>query len=86
MEIKIEEKPAFSCWVSYTLNKSAHIAQKLKSKYWKITHHYDLRVTKYAEESKQIDKENGNILWVDEINKYTKNVMVLFEEIEGDPR
>ena len=80
----IEEEPAFAWWVPYTIRKRNRIIRKVKSKYWKRTHKYGLRIPKTIEEAMEIDKENRNTLWMDAIRMEMKNVLVAFDQIE-DP-
>jgi hypothetical protein len=83
----IDDEPAFAWWVSYVLKKQKRILQKVKtkSKYWSRTHKYGVRVPKNIKEAMEIDKENGNSLWMDAIRLEMNNVRVAFEEFDGDP-
>ncbi|KAI2502045.1 Reverse transcriptase (RNA-dependent DNA polymerase) [Fragilaria crotonensis] len=83
----IDDEPAFAWWVSYVLKKQKRILQKIKtkSKYWSRTHKYGVRVPKNVKEAMEIDKENGNSLWMDAIRLEMNNVRVAFEEFDGDP-
>jgi len=40
----IADQPAYAGWVPYVLKKRERIIQKLKSKYWKRTHKYGIRI------------------------------------------
>ena len=66
------------------IKKRKTIIKKVKSKYWQRTHKYGLHVPKTIHEAKEIDKENGNSLWMDAVKLEMSNVMITFEEIE-DP-
>ena len=80
----IEDEPAFAWWwVPYVLRKQKRILQKVKSKYWTRTHKYGIRIPKSVKEAIEIDKENGNTLWMDTIRLEMKNVRVAFEEFDG---
>ena len=83
----ISDEPAFAWWVSYVLKKQKRILQKVKakSKYWARTHKYGIRVPKNIKEALEIDKENGNTLWMDAVRLEMSNVRVAFEEFDGDP-
>ena len=81
----LTEEPAFAWWVPYTLKKRTRIIKKLKSKYWQRTHKYGIRIPKSIGEAKEIDRNNGNTLWMDAIQLEMKNLMVAFEEHDGDP-
>ncbi|KAI2500086.1 Reverse transcriptase (RNA-dependent DNA polymerase) [Fragilaria crotonensis] len=81
----IYEEPAFAWWVPYVLKKQKRIIQKVKSKYWSRTHKYGLRIPKNIAEAIEIDKENGNTLWMDAVRLEMANVRIAFEEYDGDP-
>jgi hypothetical protein len=81
----IHEEPAFAWWVPYVLKKQKRIIQKVKSKYWSRTHKYGLRIPKNIAEAIEIDKENGNTLWMDAVRLEMANVRIAFEEYDGDP-
>jgi hypothetical protein len=63
----LADKPAFAWWTPNVLRKQKRILQKVKSKYWARTHKYSIRSPKSIQEAIDIDKENGNILWMDAI-------------------
>ncbi len=61
--------------------------KKVKSKYWARTHKiWNIRIPKNVKEAIEIDRENGNTLWMDAIKLEMKNVRVAFEEFDGDPQ
>ena len=82
---QIEDEPAFAWWVPYVLEKQKRILKKVKSKYWQRTHKYGIRIPRTIEEAIQIDRENENTLWQDDIKKEMKNIMIAFEEYHGNP-
>jgi hypothetical protein len=65
----IHEEPAFVWWVKSAIWKKASIVKKLKSKYWKTTHKFGVRLPTTVEEAKRIDQENSNHLWEEAIRK-----------------
>ena len=75
----IEEEPAFAWQVPYTIRKRNRIIRKVKSKYWKRTHKYGLRIQKTIEEAMEIDREKGNTLWMDAIKMKIKNILVALD-------
>jgi len=81
---KISDEPAFAWWVSYTLKKKARIISKIKSKFFKTTHKYGIRLPNSVEDAIAIDRMNGNTLWWDALMKEMKNVRPAFEVYEGD--
>ncbi len=82
---EIQDEPVFAWWIPYALKKQKRILKKVKSKYGQRTHNYGIRIPKNIKEVIEIDKENGNSLWMDAIQMELKNVRVAFEEYEGDP-
>ena len=81
----IDKEPAFAWWVPYVLKKQKRILEKVKSKYWSRTHKYGIRIPKNIKEALEIDRENGNTLWMDAIKLEMANVRIAFEEFDGDP-
>ncbi len=79
----IQEEPAFKWWVSETLRTRNRIIAKVKSRYWKTSHKYGVRLPHSVQESLQIDKETGTDFWWKAIQKEMKKVMVAFEFDDG---
>ena len=76
---KIIEEPAFAWWAKEVLRKRKRILSKLgKSKYWRTVEKFGIRVPKTVEEAMRLDRENGNSLWNDAIQKEMKHVMPAF--------
>ena len=76
---KIVEEPAFAWWAKEVLRKRRRILSKLgKSKYWRTTEKFGIKVPKTVDEAMRLDKENGNTLWMDAIQKEMKHVMPAF--------
>jgi hypothetical protein len=73
---KIAEEPAFKWWVSFCLQKRNRIINEAKSKYWRTTHKYGIKVPKNAEESLRLDRINGNDYWERAIKKEMSKVRV----------
>jgi len=61
----IVDEPAFKWWVPLTLKKRNRVIAKVKSKYWRTTHKFGIRVPKSIDEAYRIDEENGNSYWAD---------------------
>jgi hypothetical protein len=76
---KIVEEPAFAWWVKDVLRKRNRIIAKLKSRYWKTTHKFGIRLPHSVEEALRIDEETGTDLWRKAVEKEMKNVMPAFE-------
>ena len=80
---QISDEPAFAWWTHHVLKKKNRILSKVKSKYWTRTHKFGIRIPKSIKEAKDLDEENGNILWWDVIMLEMKNVRIAFEEFDG---
>ena len=65
----IDQEPAFRWWVPYELRKRERIINKVKTKYWRTTHKYGVRLPKSVADAVRIDRENGNTFWQDALNK-----------------
>ena len=74
----IANEPAFNWWVSYVIRKRERIISKLKSKYWRTTHKYGIRIPKDVKEAMQLDEANGNTFWQDAIRKEMEKVCVAY--------
>jgi hypothetical protein len=75
----IDDEPAFAWWVPFTLKKRDSIISAVNKRYWKRTHKFGIRIPHSVEEALRIDKENGDSLWQDAIQKEMTNVMVAFK-------
>ena len=80
----IQDEPVFAWWVMYTLKKRKAIIQKVRSKYWQRTHKYGIRIPKTVAEAKDIDKENGDTMWMDAVRLEMKNARIAFKEYDGN--
>ena len=81
---KIQDKPAFAWWVPYTLKKRIAIISKIKSKLWKKTHKYGIKIPRNIKEAKVIYIENGNKLWEESWVMEMTNNMCALEHYEGN--
>ena len=78
---QIDDEPAFAWWVPYTIKKRNRIINKAKTKYWRTTHKYGVRVPTSVEEALQIDRETGTDYWEKAINKEMKKAKVAYSEV-----
>jgi hypothetical protein len=83
---KISEEPAFAWWIKDVLRRRDRIISKVKSRHWKRTHKFGIRVPKTVKEALEIDAETGTNLWKLAIEKEMKNVMPAFKFLEDDER
>ena len=50
----IQDEPYFSCWVPFNLRKRISIIQKIKSKYWQMTHSTEFESLKTYEKRRRL--------------------------------
>ena len=82
----IQEEPAFAWWVPNLLRKKNRIVAKVKSKYWIRTNKFGLKVPKCVTEAIEIDRENGDNLWLDAICKEMKNIRIALNNLRMKKR
>ena len=75
----LSEEPAFKWWVNHTIKKRDIIISKVKSKYWRTTHKFGIRIPKDVNEAIQLDDENKNRRWYNSIQKEVSNVRIAFD-------
>jgi len=75
----LQDEPASRWWIHTVLRTRDRIITKAKSKYWRTTHKFDIRLPKTAEEAYRIDKATNTDFWMKAIQKELKKVMVAFE-------
>ena len=80
----IAEEPAFAWWAPHALRKSQRILAKVKSKYWRRTHKFGVRMPKSVKEAQQFDREDYTDYWTKAIEKEMANVRVAFEFKDND--
>jgi len=83
--VGIQNEPAFRWWIPFTIKKRQSIINKLKSKYWQISHKYGHEIPKSIADAKRIDTDNKNTLWQDAIQLEMTNNRVAFQLYNGDP-
>lgn len=76
---RLQEEPAFKWWVSQTLRTRNRIIAKVKSRYWKTSHKYGVRLPHSVQEALEIDKETGTDFWWKAIQKEMGKVMIACE-------
>jgi hypothetical protein len=81
---KISSEPAFNWWVPYVMRKKDRMISKVKSKYWKRSHKFGIRLPKTVEQAIRFDEEDGTTFWRDAVEKEMKNVRVAFEFNDQD--
>ena len=80
----IDHRPPFNWWVRHTLKKRDRIislVHKWQTRYLKKTHKFGIELLKTVYDAHDLDNNNGNTLWYDEIDKEMKNVKIDFDII-----
>jgi hypothetical protein len=54
---RLIEEPAFKWWVPHVIHWRNRIISKVKSRYWKMTHKFGIRLPKSVEEALEIEKK-----------------------------
>jgi Reverse transcriptase (RNA-dependent DNA polymerase) len=80
---RIAEQPAFNWWVHSVLRKRNRILAKVKSRYWKTTHKFGIRVPKSVQEALAIDEETGTDFWRRALNKEMTKVKIAWKAVDG---
>jgi hypothetical protein len=80
---RLVEEPAFKWWVPHVLKRRNRIISKIKSRYWRTTHKFGIRLPKTVEEALEIDRQTGTDYWYKAINKEMSKVKVAWEAKEG---
>ena len=77
----IQNKPAFKWWVYHTLKKRDYLIHKIKTStpHRKGRMKFGIKIPYTVEEALQLDRENGNNLWQEAIEKEMKNSRIAFE-------
>ena len=79
----IVEEPAFKWWVSRTVRKQNRVISKIKSKYWRTTHKFGIRLPKYVKEALEIDMITRTDFWQKAVNKEMSKVKVAWKADEN---
>ena len=83
----IDHEPAYNWWVPHTLKKRDRIISMVKrrnTRYLKRTHKFGIEVPKTVAEAHDLDRKNGNTLWMDAIAREMREVRKAFEIIPDD--
>ena len=80
----IEDEPAFAWWVPCTLRKRDYIISKVKGRLKKTSHKCGIEMSTSVEHAIELDRQNGNRLWQDALEKEMFAVGVAFHILEND--
>ena len=78
----IHQEPAFAWWVNHILRQRNRLIKQVKHRMVKKSLKFGVMVPSSVQEAYSLDKDNGNKLWTDAINKELKNVLVAFQLLE----
>ena len=79
---RIQDEPAFSWWVPFTLRKRDRIIAAVNSIVRKSTHKYGIEIPTSVEHTEEIDKRDHNNFWQDAINLEISNIGIAFKILE----
>ena len=82
----IDHEPAFAWWVPYTLKRRERIIKAVNTRYLKRTHKFGIRLPKTVKEALDIDRENGNKLWEESMQKEMNAIRVAFKILAKDEK
>jgi hypothetical protein len=77
------EEPAFKWWVPSVLRRRNRIISKAKSRYWRTTHKFGIKLPHSVAEALEIDRVTGTDFWRKAINKEMQKVKVAWKVHEG---
>ena len=78
----IQGQLAFCWWVPYTLQKRDAIMAAVGARLQKTTHKYGVEIPKDVHHAWELDKRNGNTMWMDVLVKEMFNVGIAFKVLE----
>ena len=64
------------------VHKSNRVISKLKGKYWRTTHKFGIKLSKYVKEDLEINRIKGTYFWRKAINKEMSKVEVAWKADE----
>lgn len=76
------DEPAFAWWNPYVLKKAGRIISKVNTRLKQITHKYGIEIPRSISHAKELDKKNGNTLWMDALEKEMTNVPIAFDILD----
>ena len=75
----IEIEPDFLWCVPFNLSKRDRIISAVNERTKILSHKYGVQLPSTVQEAYDLDEENGNTLWRDDLNKEMKNLKVTFD-------
>jgi hypothetical protein len=80
---RLVEEPAFKWWVPHVIRRRNRIISKVKSRYWKTTHKFGIRLPKTVEEALEIDRVTNTDFWRKAVNKEMAKVKIAWATHDG---
>ena len=80
----IADEPAFAWWVPFTLKKRDRIVASVNTRVRRRGSKFGIKVPTSIDEAKAFDRENGNNLWMNALNKEMYEVGVAFTILEDN--
>lgn len=74
-----DKEPAFNWWVRHVLRKRDRIISKVKMRCRKKNMKFGIKIPNSVQEAIELDRQNGNSLWQEAINKEFSNSNVAFQ-------
>ena len=80
----LQDEPAFHWWIKPVLKKRDYIINKVKTNksHRKGNMKFGVRIPQSVEEALELDRQNGNNLWAEAIDKEMKNSRIAFEVLD----
>ena len=82
----LQDEPAFAWWVPYTMRKRDIIVSAVKARVRRTTHKYGIEMPaigrnrdEVIQNATELDKKNGNTLWMDSLALEMGNLVIAFE-------
>ena len=79
----IEDKPALAWWSKDVLRKRNRIVSKVKSRYWKTTHKFGIKLPKTVTGAFELDSLNTNDFWRKNIELEMGKARIAFQKVDG---
>ena len=79
----IEYETDLAWWSKVVLRKRNRIISKVKSRYWKTTHKFGIRLPKTVAGAFELDRLNGNDFWRKSIELEMGKARIAFQQVDG---
>ena len=79
----IEDEPALAWWSKDVLRKRNRIISKVKSRYWKTTHKFGIRLPTTVTGAIELDRLNGNNFWRKSIELEIGKSRIAFQKVDS---